>query len=249
VSYADVTDDDRTRDDLPAFEQRGIPLLERARESYSFGLVLLLILATVFWSAAAGDSDWALAVMVVLQGVTVLFALRTSDTDNRIRRVAAVVVGLAVASSLAALVASDVNSQAMSGAVSALLVAGTPVVMVKGTVRQLRRDRAVTLQTVFGVLSVYLLIGLFFASIYHSAAAIGDQPFFAQGIDGTRQNHLYFSFITLATVGYGDFTAASNFGRTVSMTEAILGQLYLVTAVSLVVGNLGRRDVAPKAPS
>jgi hypothetical protein len=52
----------------------------------------------------------------------------------------------------------------------------------------------------------------------------------------------YFSFTTLATVGYGDLTARSNFGHTLSVFEAVIGQVYLVTVVSLIVGNLGRRS-------
>ena len=226
-----------------------MPLRERAREGYSYGLVLLFILASLFWSAGAGDSKWALAVTVVLQGATVLLALRTSDADLRIRRAAGLVVGMAVLAALLSLIGDRQLSGGMVGIVNALLVAVTPVVIVRGVVRQLRQERAVTLQTVFGVVCVYLLLGLFFASIYNAAAAIGSEPFFAQGVDGTRQNHVYFSFVTLATVGYGDFTAASDFGRTLAMSEAILGQLYLVTAVSLVVGNLGRRAIAPRAES
>jgi hypothetical protein len=48
--------------------------------------------------------------------------------------------------------------------------------------------------------------------------------------------------VTLATLGYGDYTAAGTFGRTASVVEAIMGQLYLVTVVALLVGQLvGRR--------
>jgi hypothetical protein len=45
----------------------------------------------------------------------------------------------------------------------------------------------------------------------------------------------------LTTVGYGDLTAVTNLGHTLSVSEALLGQIYLVTIVSLIVGNLGRR--------
>jgi len=51
---------------------------------------------------------------------------------------------------------------------------------------------------------------------------------------------LYFSFATLSTVGYGDLTARSNLGHTLAISEALLGQIYLVTIVSLLVANLGR---------
>ena len=61
----------------------------------------------------------------------------------------------------------------------------------------------------------------------------------------TIANCLYFSFTTLTTVGYGDLTAASNLGHTLAMSEALVGQIYLVTVVSLIVGNLGLRRREP----
>ena len=53
-------------------------------------------------------------------------------------------------------------------------------------------------------------------------------------------HQLYFSFTTLTTVGYGDYTAASNLGHTLAMAEALIGQIYLVTVVAVIVSNLGR---------
>ena len=53
--------------------------------------------------------------------------------------------------------------------------------------------------------------------------------------------YVYFSFVTMATVGYGDLIAQGGVGRALAVTEGILGQVYLVTAVAALVGNLGRR--------
>ena len=65
-------------------------------------------------------------------------------------------------------------------------------------------------------------------------------PFFAGGQLATVPHCLYFSFTSLTTVGYGDFTARTNLGHTLAVSEALLGQIYLVTVVSLIVANLGR---------
>ncbi len=51
---------------------------------------------------------------------------------------------------------------------------------------------------------------------------------------------VYYSFVTLTTVGYGDLTASTGIGRMLSVTEALVGQLYLVTVVAILVSNLGR---------
>jgi hypothetical protein len=94
---------------------------------------------------------------------------------------------------------------------------------------------------VIGAICVYLLFGMLFLFLYSVAATLGSGPFFAQGTDGTRSIRLYFSYVTLATLGYGDYTPAGGIGRTLAIVEAIFGQLYLVTVVAVLVSSFGRR--------
>jgi Ion channel len=124
---------------------------------------------------------------------------------------------------------------------NALVVVFGPPVIVLGVLRRMRETQSVPVDAVLGVLSIYLLLGMFFASVYGSLEHVGGKAFFAQGVPATISNCTYFSFTTLATIGYGDLTAATNLGHTLSVSEGLLGQVYLVTVVSLIVGNLGRR--------
>ena len=62
-------------------------------------------------------------------------------------------------------------------------------------------------KAVTGAVCVYVLIGMLFVFLYGVIAAVSSDDFFAQGTDGTRSLRLYFSFVTLATLGYGDYTA------------------------------------------
>ena len=96
-------------------------------------------------------------------------------------------------------------------------------------------------QSVMGAICTYVEIGMLFTFVYGAVAALGSGLFFAQGTDGTPSLRLYFSYVTLATLGYGDYTPADNPGQTLAVVEALLGQLYLVTVVALLVGNLGRK--------
>ena len=73
----------------------------------------------------------------------------------------------------------------------------------------------------------------FFAAIDH----LGGGHFFAQGQPDSTQTFQYFSFTTLATLGYGDFTAAGNFGRALADLEALTGQIFLVTLVAFLVAR------------
>ena len=104
------------------------------------------------------------------------------------------------------------------------------------------RDHGVTLQAVAGALAIYLVVGLVFAWAISFISAVDSTPYFTQGghvPDGVR---VYYSFTVLTTTGFGDYTAATSVGRALAVVEMLLGQLYLVTIIGVLVGNLaGRR--------
>jgi hypothetical protein len=125
--------------------------------------------------------------------------------------------------------------------VVSILAAGIIVVIARGVIDQ----GEVNSQSVVGAVCIYLLLGMLFSFAYGSAAKLGSGFFFAQGTDGTPAIRLYFSYVTMATVGYGDYSAAGNFGRTLAVLEGLVGQLYLVTVVALLVSRLGRRHLDP----
>jgi len=91
---------------------------------------------------------------------------------------------------------------------------------------------------VAGVLCLYMLLGMFFSFVYVAIQNFGGAPFFANGAAAVSSRSLYFSFVTMTTVGYGDYTARTNLGHTLAITEALVGQIYLVTVVTVVVGRL-----------
>ena len=100
----------------------------------------------------------------------------------------------------------------------------------------------IDVQTVLGAISIYVTIGLVAAFLYASIADLSSSQFFVQQSHATTADFVYYSYVTLTTTGYGDLTAAGNIGRSVSILEAMLGQLYLVTVVAVVIGRLGRRS-------
>jgi uncharacterized membrane protein len=88
-------------------------------------------------------------------------------------------------------------------------------------------------------------IGVFFASAFTTVDALSDRGFFSELSNASSVDFLYFSFVTLTTVGFGDRTAAGDLGRMLTVTEALFVQLYLVTVVALVIGNVGRERDRP----
>ena len=95
----------------------------------------------------------------------------------------------------------------------------------------------VTLQSIYGAVSAYLILGLMFAAFYSAMFHFGGDKFFAGGRPGTTQTFQYFSFTTLTTLGYGDFTAAQSSGQAVAVVEAITGQVFLATLVARLVAS------------
>jgi len=76
-----------------------------------------------------------------------------------------------------------------------------------------------------------------------------DPAAFTQGVQGISGS-VYFSFVTLATLGYGDVTPASDLMRSLAVAEAVVGQLYLVSVVSVAASRLGsvRERLRPEEP-
>lgn len=105
--------------------------------------------------------------------------------------------------------------------------------------RRIWQQVEISVVTVLGAVCIYVLFGLSFAFAYEVVGAFGSQPFFSSQEAETRSDYVYFSFVTLATLGYGDLTAQGDLGRALAVTEGLLGQIYLVTTVAALVGNVG----------
>jgi hypothetical protein len=94
--------------------------------------------------------------------------------------------------------------------------------------------------TVLGVLCIYLMFALFFADLHQFFAAFSSDYLNGTSNPPNPSDLLYFSVITLATVGFGDITPASEVARAITVVEALTGQLYLVSVVAGVVGGWRR---------
>jgi Ion channel len=205
--------------------------------AHPYSLVLLLIVLSIGVTGVAPDHGWPQIVLIVLQGSTLVTALYASKASRRRVEIVAALVGVIALGALVVLVARGLEVAA-SRTVGALMVGIAPVAIVRGTARRLRTERVITLDTVFGVLCIYLLVGLFFSYVYGVTDRVGDTNVLRGGDSGT--DFLFFSYTTLTTVGYGDLVPATNVGDTIAIFEMLFGQIYLVTIVALIVGNLGR---------
>jgi hypothetical protein len=209
---------------------------DRLEGQHGYGILLALIATTAVYVVAVPNEEiWHFGT-VVLQGAIAVLAVWSSGSRPGVVRGVCALVAVAVPLSFLSLV-SDSNSLRDFSVLAALLAGLVPLIVVRGIIRDLR-TQGVTERVIAGALCVYLLIGLLCAYIYGAIAEIASSPLFANGQgDGDPSDRTYFSFITQTTVGYGDFSPESPVARAVAMSQALTGQLYLVTVVSLLVGG------------
>ena len=98
--------------------------------------------------------------------------------------------------------------------------------------RHLLLRREIDIETLLGAIAAYLLIGISFAFAYQAASEFGSVPFFGTAGPGSLSQDLFFSFVTMTTVGYGNLVPAANPGQTFAVLQAVTGQLFLKGAIA-----------------
>jgi hypothetical protein len=189
-----------------------------------------LLIATYLLSASSLSTLAADLQAILFLGV-LLLVLRTARASRRVFWVSAAV---ALIGSIGALAAMLTHTQDGEGA--AYLWRGLILLItVALIVRRVLARPTVTVQSIYGALSAYLVIGLMYAAFYAAIQHLGSGAFFADRQPADTQTLQYFSFTTLTTLGYGDFTAAGNGGRALAVIEALTGQVFLATLVARLV--------------
>ena len=180
------------------------------------------------------QTAWSRLISVVLEGSTLLLAVARAGGSIRLKRLAAAVMAMMLTTSLGSLAGGGTNGLAPLAEAGVAVTAGLAIFA--GLARQL----TVTVQSIMGALCVYLLLGIFYANLDQAVAAFSLRPYFVSQLAAGRSEFAYFSFMTLTTTGYGDLVPAGSLGRLLAITEALLGQIYLVSVVALIVANVGR---------
>ncbi|MFI5008750.1 MAG: potassium channel family protein [Solirubrobacterales bacterium] len=210
----------------------------RIPAQHRYGLVLALTIVAVLDVIVAPNTPVSRGIGLLVQGATLLAVIATTRERRIVQGVKGALAALAIFA-LALAVALSIVPRWVASATAVVVVGIVLVVLVRGVVR-LIRSRGVTLQAVAGALSIYLLAGLAFALVISLVARFGP-TYFVQGKHEALSEQVYFSFTTMTTTGYGDLTPATNVGHALAVLEMLLGQIYLVTVIGLLVGNLTRR--------
>jgi voltage-gated potassium channel len=207
---------------------------------WSLIIVLLMypVMARMGWSRF-----WSLFFIAEL-----LLAVYSVSEGGRSARIAAILVTPAVLGELAFFFAESRETHWFAViSVGAFLVYVVFVVYRQSVFAKGR----MTTDRVAGAISVYLLLGLIWALVYGIISAADPSAF--QGLEsftleesGVQLDFVYFSFVTLTTLGYGDISPVSQFAKTLAWFEAVFGQLFLgVTIARLVSLEIAHKDRPP----
>ncbi len=212
------------------------------RGIHRYGIVLLLVIVAALAVVILPASGLSRLLATALSAATAIAALRAAGSPPSAQRLGRVLALVAVIGAAVAAVSggSSVERGILELTIGAYVLLA-PLVIVRGLVRRVL-DHGVDAQVVAGALAVYMMIGLVFGFLVAAVSEFSSAAYFVQHSSAVASDDVYYSFITLSTVGYGDFTPALGIGRGLAILEGVTGQLYLVTVVALLIGNLSGRS-------
>jgi voltage-gated potassium channel len=205
----------------------------------SYASLLALLLVNFFLLELIHDRRWGALASTLLAAVALIVAISDPDAAERVTPLQALLIGACV---VVAPVVLFIDSTSVLGVVYLLPVALLVFATLPITITRVLRHQRVTNETVLGALCSYVLLGLLFAFVYLAATELRDSPFFVQPGVHAQSEYLYYSFVTLTTLGFGDLSPAVGLPQALTALEALLGQVFLVTLVSRLVTLWVRRS-------
>ena len=205
-------------------------LLVKVVDSYASLLVLLL--ANFFLLELVDDARWGAVGSTLLSAAALVIAISDPEAGRHLTRRHWLLVAACVALAPIVLI---VNTASLVGLTYLLPVALLVTATLPVTITRVLHHRRVTAETVLGALCAYVLIGLLFAFVFLAVDDFRDAPFFAQSGEHDQGEFLYFSFVALTTLGFGDLSPSVGLPQALTVLEALIGSVFLVTLVARLV--------------
>lgn len=209
----------------------------------NFGVVLtltaLLTLALLLVDITFGDFDADIGSMcIAIATATILsYSLRAAGFNRKYSHVVTGVLLFGVIATIvlafAHVILPDIDHLAPQGSLQIVWVMVAFLTPLATTYRLLQH-RVVTTRTLAAAIAAYLQIALAFTFLFLFIDNMAHANFFATTQPSTT--FMYFSLVTISTVGYGDFASILTAGHAASALEAVVGQIYLVVVVAMLVG-------------
>jgi uncharacterized membrane protein len=212
-------------------------LLVRVFSEHRFLILFLFLLATFIVYPYAETRGFGFYAFRVLTGA--IIGLSVFAVSVR-RGLAAVAVLLAIPSAVEHVLRPNLAA-GFFPLLNLSLSFGFDVWIVVAIFRQVFAKARITSETIFGALVIYILNGISFASVYGLVATLQPSAFvMPPGVNThtvpSRFDFIYYSFGMMTQLGAAGITAVTDQARSISVLEAILGQLYLAVLISRLVG-------------
>jgi hypothetical protein len=182
---------------------------ERSQIRDQFGVVLVLLMVTVFFSISVPNEPWPWLATTATLAASLTVAMLASGAQTKVVRaeMALAAAGLGMSTVIALTQVQEDAGRYLS--VTSLLLT---LLAIGAIIRRVRLHAEINMLTVLAAVCIYVLLGLSFAFVFECLGEFGSRPFFTAHEAGTRSNYTYFSFVTMATVGYGNLTAEGGIG-------------------------------------
>ena len=201
----------------------------------SYFSLLGVLLATLVLVPFVTNRPLVWGVKIALVVAAIIISYRASGSGTQV--VTWVTMGaLVLGAVLTAAVFS--SSNAVAGVVNlalAALIGSGPVAIL----RHVYSEPRVKMHDIVGALDAYIELGFFFSFLYAAVDQFAAEPFFSQATDPALFDYLYFSFVTMTSLGYGDLSPALAVGKGLVIIEVLFGSIFLVVLVARLVGTLG----------
>jgi len=207
--------------------------------------LLLSLLLSILLTPVLDRDGWR---RLFLAGVTFIPVILSTVRLSQIKSWVWPSVGLLLVNVVFVAAGNTFHSQALTG-IRWLFLAAFFALTAVGLFSYLKDSRIVTEVHLYTAVNIYLLLGLLWTCLYLAIEAfypgsiqIGNHP------EERDTGLLYFSLITLSTVGYGDIVPLSGEARILSALEGITGVLYVAVTIALLVSRFRAEPVDPSGP-
>jgi Ion channel len=200
-------------------------------------LLLLSLLLVVLLNPVMDQGDWHRLVLAALTFVPVILStVRLSQIKVWVWPSFLLMLG-----SLVFLVASNIFPGRALNAIRWGFLATFFGLTAVGLFSYIRHSRSITLAHLFTAINIYLLLGMLWAALYCAIDAFYPGSIQLASHPADRQSELlYFSLITLSTIGYGDVVPRGGETRMLAALEGVTGVLYIAITVAILVSRFRR---------
>lgn len=195
--------------------------------------LLLALLVMIFILPLIPEMDRLLTKVVLF--LIVISGLFAAEFSKRIFKILSLLGALVLCLTVLDFFLKNSNILDIASFVSTTLFF---IVVTIALVTHVARAKTADGSTIICAINSYLLIGLSTTLVVAIIDLIAPHSFSALGMEqGGFSSYLYFSFVTLTTLGYGDITPETPLTRSIATFTALFGQLYLVIIMALIIGK------------